>query len=178
MSSTIAVTLTVFMAVNLVLLLGVVRRLNALTVPVQAGRSGDGESDPTLPRAGTRVSGFSAAAFGGDRVTAADLRGETLVGFFTTGCPPCKSFAGDFMAYAATFPGGRRQVFAVISGGSEDPAELAALLSPAAQVVVEPPRGPMSSAFGVDLFPSACTTRDDVITAAEFDVGLLAAVRS
>jgi thiol-disulfide isomerase/thioredoxin len=89
------------------------------------------------------------------------------------GCPPCKELAPRFIDFASTFPGGRDHVWAVIEGEQEDPAWLAALLGRVANVVVEPVRGPASTAFGIDEFPTVFLLDGDIITAVEYDIDRL-----
>jgi thiol-disulfide isomerase/thioredoxin len=162
MSSIAFVTLTVLTCANLVLLLGVVRRLNRLTVPA-ARRTG-------LPKPGAAVGKFTATTTEGHRVGTKDLSGPRLVGFFTVGCPPCDAFKPAFRTHAATFPGGRDQVLALIVGGKGDPTTLAAELADIARVVVEPAEGPVSTAFGVTGFPMACLLNGATITATGLDL--------
>lgn len=174
MSSVSVVTLATLSFVNLVLLLGIVRRLNRLT---GAGSTAD-QPDLSLPESGRRIGRFIAATTMGERISTKDLSGPLLVGFFTTACPPCERFQPGFRAFADTFPGRRDQVLAVIVGGSGDPALLARQLGDVARVIVEPQGGPVSTAFGVDAFPAACVLHGDVVIAAEFDIESLATARS
>jgi hypothetical protein len=169
MSATIpVVTLAILSCVNVVLLLGVVRRLNRLTDPARAiDRPVLDEEELSLPVVGTVVGDFVASTTDGDRITTKDLRGHTLVGFFTVGCPPCERFLPVFRSHAADF--GRDQVLAVIVGGHGDPTALADQLGDVARVVVERPAGPVSTAFGVAAFPAACQLKGNVITAADAD---------
>jgi hypothetical protein len=165
MSSTIpVVALTILSCVNLILLLGVVRRLGRLTGPAPA------VPQPHLPRPGDVVGNFVASTTDGDRVSVRDLSGWRLVGFFTVGCPPCEAFKPAFRAHANTFPGGRDRVLAVITGGKGDPGALADEMAEFAHVIVEAPTGPVSTAFGVTGFPVACLLKGDTITATGLDV--------
>jgi thiol-disulfide isomerase/thioredoxin len=166
MSSVFATTLATLSFVNLVLLLGVARRLNRLTAAAPAAE----QLASPLPRPGTPIGSFITATTEGERLNTKDLTGHLLVGFFTTNCPPCERFTPGFCSLAGTFAGGRDNVLAIIVGGSGDPAALARELDDVARVVVEPQGGPVSTAFAVDAFPAACLLRDGVITAADFDL--------
>jgi thiol-disulfide isomerase/thioredoxin len=170
MSLTIpAVTVAVLSCVNIVLLLGIARRLNRLT---SRGADLPAPSLPefSLPEAGTVVGNFIASTTAGDRISTKDLRERTLVGFFTLGCPPCERFTPAFRSYASTFAGAQDQVLAVIVGGNGDPTTLTQELGDIARVIVEPSGGPVSTAFGIDAFPLACLLKGNVITAADVDL--------
>lgn len=166
MSSISVVSLAILSCVNIVLTLALVRRLNRqprTASPVE-------EMDFPLPAPGTPVGSFVATTTGGERIGTKNLTGRILVGFFTVGCPPCERLRPEFRALASTFPGGRDQVLAVISGGTGDPTSLAGQLDDIARVIVEPPAGQVSTAFGIDAFPAVCLLKGNVVTAAEFDL--------
>lgn len=173
--------LTILCLVNLALLLGVLRRVNDLARG-NAGLARNGaapsvEPNSPLPGAGDTIGQFAARTTDGETVTTRDLTGRTLVGFFTTGCPPCAQFAPAFSRYALDFPGGRDRVLAVIAGGTGDPSALAARLGPVARVIVEPGQGAASNAFGVQAFPAACLLDDSRVVAADFDLRSLGLTR-
>src|ERR1700730_755900 len=156
MSSAISfVTLAALSAVNLVLTLGVVRRVNLLTRSAAATVAAVGAQPdtPTLPAVGAEPADFTALAFDGDHISRGDLIGQTLAGFFATGCTPCQQLILPFMSYAGALPGGRQQTLAVIAGIDNESAKLAGLLDTLARVIVEPAGGPAAAAFGVGVFP-------------------------
>jgi thiol-disulfide isomerase/thioredoxin len=158
------ITLTTLCVVNLILLLGLVRRVNRL-----GERSGAPAAESPEPAVGDRVGQFAATTTGGERIDTAGLTGRTLVGFFAAGCPPCERLLPHFVANAEGFPGGRRQVLAIVVAKKGDPGEVAARLERIARVIVEPGRGPASRAFGVDAFPSVCQTENGRIVATNFE---------
>ncbi|MER7277024.1 TlpA disulfide reductase family protein [Dactylosporangium sp. NPDC000244] len=139
--------LTVF---NLVLVLGVIRRLRAFE-----GRPDAGPPMLTAP-AGTRVGDFTSSTVDGSEVS---LGSRALVGFFSTTCPACHERLGDFREAAARHSGA---AFAVVvrDGGGVEPM-LAGLGD--TPVVVEDPDGPVASAFGVQGFPAFVLVRAGVI---------------
>ncbi|MEO3748742.1 hypothetical protein [Plantactinospora sp. B5E13] len=185
MSSTAAtVTLTAICVLNLVLTLGMVRRLNRLTPPVGAGdaaapagaRPADAApsvAGPGLPAPGTKVRDFTAVTTDGTTLGRAELTGRGLVAFFLTGCTSCHHLLPEFVAYADSFPGGRERVLAVVVTGKGGPDDLVRRLSPVARVTIEPVGGPVSTAFGVDGFPVFSVLQDHVVIAAQEKVAVL-----
>ncbi len=153
------VVLTAVSLVNLLLLLGLLRRLNELarrpvaTVPSPAEGSAPA---PMLP-AGHRLPEFRATALDGGEVTGREL---VLVGFLSQGCRQCQQAMPKFVKAAQSAPGGRTRVLAVVIGDAsaaqpEDSARAhLAKLSEVAQVVIEPRNGPVSAAFQVEGFPT------------------------
>nr|BFE56114.1 hypothetical protein GCM10020063_006400 [Dactylosporangium thailandense] len=142
--------LTVF---NLVLVLGVIRRLRAFEGRPDAG-------PPMLTAsAGTRVGDFTSSTVDGREVSRGGLGSRALVGFFSTTCPACHERLGDFRAAAARHAGA---AFAVVvrDGGAVEPM-LAGLGD--TPVVVEDPEGPVASAFAVQGFPAFVLVHAGVI---------------
>jgi thiol-disulfide isomerase/thioredoxin len=148
-------------ALNLVLLLAVVRRLDQLSRDLTGDRTAV-EEDP-LPTPGTAVGGFATVTLDGEPLSRADLSGRTLVGFFSTGCAVCEVLAPRFRSFAAAFPGGRERVLAIVAGVRGEAAEPAGLLREAARVVAEPFGGPVAAAFGVTAFPIFFLVEDGVV---------------
>jgi len=144
--------LTVF---DLVLTMGVVRRLRSHTELLDRLTTG-GLARKLIVEPGQAPADASATTVDGALVSTADL-GDTLVGFFSPTCTPCAERAPQFVDHARRLPGGRSQVLAVVVSGAEtDPAALTALFEPVARVVVEPPEGPLATAFEVIGFPALC----------------------
>jgi thiol-disulfide isomerase/thioredoxin len=146
----------VLCALDLVLTLGVIRRLRDHTDRLSTMASDTGEHhdpDMMLPK-GATVGGFSALTTDSEAVALELIDGPTLVGFFSPSCEPCKEHAPQFASFAAAMPGGRSRVLAVVVGEREDAEEFVGTLGGVARVVVEPSRGPLSKAFRVDGFPA------------------------
>ena len=149
----VAVTvLAVLCLLDLVLTLGVVRRLrdHNLRLAALAGTEPDGFR---LPPPGEVISPFSAVAVTGETVTGDDLAEPTLVAFFTPDCPACEEKLLGFLAYARDFAGGRARVLGVVAGESGG-AHYRTALSEVAVVVSERERGELQKAFDVTAFPS------------------------
>ena len=139
--------------------LAVVRRLRT------DAASGDGTGDAQLDviAAGRAPGDFAVLDTDGQPLTRADLRGEVLVGFFSTLCRACVEALPGFVATAGAFPGGRDRVVAVVEGDQPQADRLAARLAGAARVVVEEPDGAMGVAFQVAAYPAWCLLRDGTV---------------
>ena len=153
--------------VNTVLLLAVIRRLGEHTRLLAEERPrGRAEPAPLDVRPGTRVGDFTASAFDGGRVSRADLKGTTLIGFMAPGCPSCEDSLPEFLVRARAVPGGRDQVVAVVLGKSAGAGELCEQLAPVARVLTEQEEGgPLVRAFGVGALPAFGLLSDDTMVA-------------
>ncbi|WP_067830078.1 TlpA family protein disulfide reductase [Actinomadura kijaniata] len=151
------VLLAVLSLFNLLLTLGVVRRL----------RRREGETDLILP-AGAAVPEFAAVTAAGETLTRDSLSGA-VVGFFSPDCGACEAQLPKFAQLAA----GHRAV-AVLHGGEAETRAHRAVLGEAAEVVVEETGGPMGKAFAVSAYPTfALVGPDGTVTASSFDVDRL-----
>ncbi|MET8039895.1 hypothetical protein ABZU25_03390 [Micromonospora sp. NPDC005215] len=170
--SAIATTLVgVLAAVNLLFTFGVISRLREHTAELAKIRSGGARDDSNvaLP-AGSRIGDFTAESVDG-RPVALDLLGsQPLVGFFSPSCTPCKERLPGFLAHAASRPGGRDSILAVVAGSPEEAADLVDQLQPVATVVVESDRGPVQQAFAVDGFPAFVLVAGDRVQVSNFDL--------
>ncbi|MFB1046828.1 TlpA family protein disulfide reductase [Streptomyces chrestomyceticus] len=151
-----AVTLVGLLALlNLILMLGVLKRLREHTerLAYPMGR-------PSLSK-GAQVGEFAVMTVDGESLCREQLSVETLVGFFSPTCGPCKVELPRFVEFARTFPGGRSQVLAAVIGTPESTAEMAAILGPVARVVIEETGGALSSAFQAQATPVVLTVIQD-----------------
>jgi len=142
--------------VNLLLTFGVVRRLREQNAELSRL---SGALPPEMPApeelVGTPVPAFAATSIDGTPVTRDSLVGRPrMVGFFAAGCAPCHEQAPMFAAWLAEQDGDAIAAVAVVTGSGPEAAELAASLSDAAAVVVEPDAFAVSHAFGVRGFPT------------------------
>jgi hypothetical protein len=168
MSSVTALALSVLGLLNLIVVLALVRRVDALAARLDcAGARPAREDPPPVPAVGSKVTPFVAVTTDGQQLSVADLSGRSLVGFFAEGCHMCRDMAPRFAGHASVFPGGRDRVLAVVVAGAKASSPLVTELAPVARVVVESGDGPMARAFRVDGFPAACVLQDNVIVAAE-----------
>jgi thiol-disulfide isomerase/thioredoxin len=162
---------TVVCLLNLVLLLGIVRRLNQFGELLSTAEPGDQRAaaapeDTGLPAVGTKVRDFAVVDTDGQPLTAAALSGATLVGFFSIGCKFCQEFAPRFAALARAFPGGRERVLAVVVGLPDQQTDLVDVLGPVSRMTTEKFGGPSAAAFSVTAFPAFVLLQARLVVAA------------
>lgn len=159
----------VLTVLNLLLTFGVIRRLREHTELLSA-RSTAGPSDLLLG-VGESPESFTAVTTNDEQISPETLVGEQLVGFFTSGCEPCKDKAPLFAERAAAR--GRSRTLAVVIGDPDEVGEFVTLFEPVARVVVESSMdaGSVAGAFKVKGFPAICVLNGDgEVTASGFDV--------
>lgn len=154
----VAAVVGVIALLNLLLTFGVIRRLREHTE--QLARVATPAADAILP-VGARIGEFSVTATDGEPISSDRLAGRTLVGFFSPGCPACEVLLPAFVEYAATVPGGRQRVLAVVAGGSDDAAAHVEALRGCARVVRAGYDDEVMKAFGVRAFPGVCMVEAD-----------------
>jgi thiol-disulfide isomerase/thioredoxin len=136
---------------DLILTVGVIRRLREHTALLSDPR---GRGGPALVEVGQEIGEFRTDTVNGQPIDRNRLSGETLVGFFTPECKPCKERLPSFVELARAMPGGPDRVLAAVVGGGDQAAELVAALRPVAQVVAERHDGPLGTAFQVRAYPT------------------------
>ncbi|MEU4832118.1 redoxin domain-containing protein [Streptosporangium sp. NPDC023615] len=141
---------------NLILMLGVIRRLREHTALLSA--RGD---DPFFMAAGEEVGEFTASTTDGETLSRDLLKDETLVAFFSPDCLPCKEKLPKFVEFARAMAGGRDRVLAAVVGDEDEAAAFAAELSPVARVVIEKPGDALNAAFRIRAYPSVLTVAPD-----------------
>lgn len=136
---------------NLVLVLGVVRRLRE-----HAQRISRLSPEPPNPMLAVteRADPFDAVTVEGEHLSRAMLTGLTLVGVFSPSCPACAERLPRFLEFAGSFPGGRDQVIAIVVGERDEAAEQVAALSPVGRVVVEEMESSIIKALKIRGFPA------------------------
>ncbi|MEN3535231.1 hypothetical protein AAH991_08995 [Microbispora sp. ZYX-F-249] len=150
---TLVVLVGVLCLVNLVLIVGVIRRLREHGEAL-ADRSAQEQNRRAILPEGEVAEPFETVSTDGSVVSRDRLEQPTLVGFFSPGCTACHEALPDFLALAARFPGGPEQVLAVILDENGELGEQREALEPVARVVVEKLGGPVSSALHVRALPS------------------------
>lgn len=157
---------------NLVLLIGLMRKLDAISVPAgDAHAAGPEVPPPTLPP-GETVAPFEATTTEGQPVSSAGLVGSTLVGFFSPDCFACHEQLPGFVDHAGRVE--REQTLAVVVD-TDGAADLVTTLLPVARVVAEPPDGPVARAFAVEGTPAFCRLDGAVVADSGFDLRALTA---
>ncbi|MBB6344025.1 hypothetical protein AB0C18_42615 [Nonomuraea muscovyensis] len=135
---------------NLLLTLGLIRRLRQVEGAAGAGHSGP----PLALRPGSSTGEFTAVTLDGETVSHESVTG--LVGFFSAGCEPCHKLLPRFAEHARVL--GRESALAVVAG--DDPQAVEAL-APVARVVVEDYDGPVAGAFQNTWTPAVYLLGDD-----------------
>lgn len=160
---------------NLLLTVGVIRRLRQHTERLSHLSAPGGAPEPVMLEAGAQVGEFAATTTDGEPVSRDLLSGQTLVGVFAPSCSACREQLPNFISKAETFPGGRAQVLAVVSGEPEQVGLYRDQLTPVARVVVEsPPNGPLVSALQAVGFPAfAVLNAEGVVVASDFTLDSL-----
>lgn len=164
-------------ALNLLLVLAVVRRLREHGEELTVLRAGAVGLDPSA-HLGRPLPRFEAVAADGRLLDDSALRGRrSLVGFFAVGCEPCHEQAPAFAAAAAAGD----PVLAVVVGASSpanpaDPAgDLPALLAGVDHLVLEGMTDGLADRFGIQSFPTLLEYAPDAtVTAAAITVAGLA----
>jgi len=165
--------------VNLVLVLGILRRLREHAERLDEHHSGHGgQRDEPMASVDSTVQEFTAVAADGTALSRGWLDGVVLVGFFSLSCKPCRDFLPRFVEAASRHPGGRARTLAVVVGASDEAAApFVAALRPVATLIREGEQGPTMNAFGVRGFPAfALVEEQGRIRASAFDVESLPAV--
>lgn len=167
----LAAVVGVVAVLNLLLTVGVIRRLRQHTE--QLSTLGNlGGPGAVMRSAGEQIDEFAATTTDGEPVSRELLSGQTLVGVFAPGCSACKERMPEFISQAESFPGGRSQVLAVVAGEPEQVPEYRDQLAPVARVVVEAPvDGPLATALKVQGFPAfALLDSDGMVVASGFSL--------
>jgi hypothetical protein len=133
-------------ALNLVLVMGVIKRLREMA------QSTVTERPRVTIRPGEKPEPFTAEVVDGT-VIDADGLANTLVGFLTPDCPACTERLPEFLAYAQAI-GGLDRTVAVLIGAPDELGDLAAQVRPVARVVMEPSFGPVATAFSIVGYPA------------------------
>ncbi|MFI0813384.1 TlpA family protein disulfide reductase [Streptomyces echinatus] len=157
-------------ALNLILMIGVIKRLREHTERLSAFSPQTSDIE-----VGTEITAFRAVTVDDEPLTLESLGDDTLVAFFSPSCGPCKTTLPSFVAHARSLPGGRNRVLATVVGDTDAAEQFVAELKPVARVVVEPPAGTVSTAFGARAYPTLLRVgRGDggrlVVTASRVDL--------
>jgi len=157
----VVILCVVLTAVNLVLTLGVIKRLRDHSD--QLVHLSDPRPGPeSMLGPGARPAAFTAVTLDAEHLTEADVPRGGLVGFFSPTCDSCEEWLPRFVEAAKALPGGRDQAIAVVVAESEAAApDMVATLRQASRVVVEPQSGPLTAAFKVNGFPAMFRMDDD-----------------
>jgi hypothetical protein len=146
-----AVLIGALCVLNLLLTVGVIRRLKQHTDLISTMSMPPG---PAVIPPGEQVGEFAARTEDGEPFGDEDFTADTFVGVFSPGCGACTEQMPAFTERAADFPGGRDQVLVVIAGPREQYAQEIVEFGRIARVIVEESNGPVTAALQVQGFPA------------------------
>jgi hypothetical protein len=179
------VLLGLLCTLNLVLIVGVVKRLRGHSALLAEHRR---EREPgPVPEGlavGEAVGDFTASTVDGALLTPDDVRDETLVAFFSPGCAPCVAEVPRFVDHVRTTLSGRRErAWAVVVDDGTEDTSFVSQLSAVARVFVEQQGGSLESAVQASVYPMVLSMAPGadgrpVITSNDVRLGRPAAVRA
>ncbi|MEU5424878.1 redoxin domain-containing protein [Streptomyces olivoreticuli] len=144
---------------DLILTVGVVKRLREHGELLSSQATNGPRSSIQL---GEQVGEFTAHTVDGEPVGRDMMTGETLVGFFTPNCGPCKELLPRFVEHARTMPGGRARVLATVVGEAEQVRPMIDELRAVAQVVAQTRNEEaVGLAFEIMAFPTVLKVMPD-----------------
>ncbi len=148
---------------NLLLSIGVVRRLRQHTELLGDRVSADGDVAASAVSVGTRIGAVRArSTLGADLVFEEDAE-PLLVAVLSPDCSPCRERLPLVLEHVDRNPQARVLAVVIEEGGLE--AEMVGLLEPVVPVVVEPWGGALPRLFEVEGTPSFVTVTHGVVTA-------------
>ncbi|WP_242882798.1 TlpA family protein disulfide reductase [Actinomadura litoris] len=134
---------------NLVISVGVIQRLRVHTELLAHLR---GES-PTL-RPGQSIGPFETVSTRGEVISDEMIKSESVIGFFSPGCVPCKERLPDFLEFSHEMRGVQQHSIAVVVGAEDEAADLLSTIGDGSTVVLEEGGGPFTNACQVKAFPT------------------------
>ena len=151
---------------NAAVVVVILRKFREQSERLRASVEGVTNPEPIMITADQQVGRFETTTADGAMLTAAALRGTTLVGFLSPTCPACAESLPGFVLRA--MESNPEQTIAVLVGDAESTRALHDRLAGVALVVIEPRNGPLSRAFKVDGFPAFALLSGDVVVASHF----------
>lgn len=141
-----------FCLLNLLLTIGVIRRLRESQEARPAA-----ESIPVkIAEIGSSPASFDALLTDGNAFSADRLKTWTIVAFFSDSCRACKEGLPTFVKRAGELHRDDQTIVSVVVGEGGASEELVSALEPVGGVAAEPYDGPLAKAFGVRQFPALC----------------------
>lgn len=148
----VAVAISLF---NLLLILGIVRRMRQMgpIIPPEYIESG--------PQPGMPLPEFAVGTTDGSRAdSSAFSGGRGLVAFLSVGCSACSAQLPLLRNYIANERIDVSRSLVLVSGDPDGQSEYARAASAFAHVVVEDMNGPLMKTFGIKAFPTVLALRD------------------
>ncbi|WP_159942293.1 MULTISPECIES: hypothetical protein [unclassified Nocardiopsis] len=150
--------------VNLLLSIGVVRRLRQHTELLEERPSSTEEDVPaSAVSVGTPVGELRATSTRGAELSFGADTDRLVVAFLSPDCSPCRKRLPLLLDYAARHPDARVLAVVVEEDGTEE--EMVDRLEPAVPVVVQPWEGPLPRLFDIQGTPAFVTLENGVVTA-------------
>jgi len=149
---------------NLILMLGVLRRLREHGELLARPGSGGSGADSGLLAAGETIGEFRTRTVDGGAISHDDLTRDMVVAFFSPHCQPCKDLLPTFVEYAG-HAGGRGRIVAVVSGDRSETADMATALVPVARVLTDDDARPLVGAFSTTGYPAIYVMGENGIVA-------------
>ncbi len=163
-----------FSLANLLLAIGIIRRLREHSELIGRGSFGVPEVRVLKLAAGSAPAAFTATTADGRQLTSAS--GFTLVAFFSTTCPSCPAAVGPFTRLVADQQLSSSRVLAVIAGSRAEPPAYLDDLTAVATPLFEVLGGPVQQAFGVTGYPAICLLDESgTLVASDYDPARLPA---
>ncbi len=151
---TIAILAAVLSAVNLLLTIGVIRRLKEHSSLLADGTA----ATPEMPRPGTPIAEFEAQTVDGRAVTLGSLRDGCMVAFFSPGCEACEDVLPALSGHLRATGASPESAVVVIAAELQEALPMVHAFEGTACVIVEPPpRRELRKAFGITAFPTVVT---------------------
>ncbi|MEU6370054.1 hypothetical protein ABZ876_31115 [Streptomyces sp. NPDC046931] len=144
-------------ALDLILILGIVKRLREHTEMLASGGSA---VDTYTINVGASVGEFDAVTVDGERLTQ-QMADETLVAFFSPTCGPCREKLPRFVEHVSDGRVPRDRVLVTVVGDPGESASFIERLRPVARVVSERSDGDLGAAFQVKAFPTVLRVAPD-----------------
>jgi hypothetical protein len=161
--------------VDLLLTVGVVRRLREHEVKMVAVTSSLSGPGPSWLPVGSRPPAFTSATVAGEVLSDHALAdGRAIVAFLQSGCRPCEERLPAFRALMEGKRGAGTRAIAVVVGSPPSSAPLMASLRDIAPVVGGKEAEHLARTFAVNAFPTFYALEDGLVTAVGTDVGQVA----
>jgi hypothetical protein len=155
----VAVAISLF---NLLLILGIVRRMRqmGLRIPAEYLEIESG------PQPGMPLPDFTARTTGGSQTDSSSFSaGRGLVAFLSVGCAACSEQLPQLRTYIAKERIDAARSLVVVNGDPSGESSYAAAASAFAQVVVEEANGPLTKVFDIKAFPTVLALHDGRVQA-------------
>ncbi|GAB3165408.1 TlpA disulfide reductase family protein [Microbispora hainanensis] len=144
--------------VNLLLTYGLIRKMQRLSLPADAGPGLE-----ALPKPGTQAPDFVAEGLAGEEISAERLDGSYLIGFFSVTCAPCRERLPEFTEFLSELPADTNAVIAIVGDGPDRENMIGMARRTTAHVIHEDNPSKLVESFGVNRFPTLLRVMDGYV---------------